>query len=178
MRVTSKQQMKQMLAAGEFGNVIQSWATYGEMVAAGYTGKVYVRSNLWSATNARMNEVPLEEVLPTLQRLGISPSTCRYFENPPNDQRLIQGEICYDPDITLTYSFIQAPLSDALKQESHHTHGATARAILRHYLRPNSLEWLEYLLETYDGAVVEFTEFVSPQGVLKDPLVIWEVRHF
>jgi hypothetical protein len=178
MKITSKQQMKRMLAAGEFGNAIRSWATYEEMVAAGYKGKVYVRSDLWSATNARMNEVPLEEVMPTLQRLGISPATCRYFENPPNDQRLIQGEICYNPDIALTYSFVQKPLSDALLQESHHVHGAAARAILQAYLRPESLEWLEHLLEVYDGAAVEFTEFRTPQGMLNQHLAIWEVRHF
>ncbi len=115
MRVTSKQQMKGMLVAGEFGNVIRSWATYDEMVKAGYRGRVYVRSNLWSAINTRMNEVPLEEVMATLQRHNIAPDTCRYFENPPNDQRVIQGEICNDPTLSLTYSLIQKPLSDALR---------------------------------------------------------------
>lgn len=178
MRITSKHQMKELLASGAFGNHIQSWATYDEMIAAGYTGRVYVRSDLWSATNARMNEVPLADVLPTLKRLGIDPRTCRFFENPPNHQRLIQGEVCYNPDICLTYSFVQRPLSDALAQESHHVHGASARAILRSYLRVESIEWLEHLLREFPDAAVEFTEFRTPQGVLREHLVIWEVRHF
>lgn len=178
MKITSKHQMKELLSSGVFGNHIQSWATYDEMIAAGHTGLVYVRSDLWSASNARMNEVPIAEVHDTLKRFRIDPKTCRFFEAPPNDQRLIQGEICYYPDIALTYSFVQRPLSDALKQESHHVSGASARAILRHYLHQESIEWLEHLLEKYQDAVVEFTEFRVPQGVLKECLVIWEVRHF
>lgn len=178
MLITSKVQMKRMLVAGEFGNTIRSWASYEEMVAAGYTGRVYVRSNLWSATNARMNEVPLNEVLSTLERLNIDPQTCRYFENPPNHQRVIQGEVCFDPGLSLTFSFVQKPLSDALAERSQHATGASARAVLRRFLSPDSITWLEYLLDTYEGAAVEFTEFSVPQGVLNDRLVIWEVRHF
>lgn len=178
MRIASKQQMKRMLAAGEFGNTLRSWASYEEMVASGYRGKVYVRSDLWSAINARMNEVPFEEVLSTLKKHEIDPATCRYFENPPNGQRIIQGEICQQPELFFTYSLLQKPLSDSLHLDPHHASGVAARLILRDYLRPESVEWLDHLLETYQDATIEFTEFRTPQGILNQHLVVWEVRHF
>jgi hypothetical protein len=178
MKITSKQQMKAMLSAGIFGNAIRSWATYEEMVRAGYAGPVYVRSDLWSATDRRMNEVPAADVPGTAQRLEIDLKTCRFYEAPPNHLRIIQGEVCYSPDLCLTYSLLQKPLSDALHDKSVHVDGVKARIVLRHFLRPESIDWLEYLLETYDRAAVEFTEFRVPQGMLSQHLVIWEVRNF
>jgi hypothetical protein len=176
-RVTNKSAMKRRLASGEFGNTVRQWPTLERMRADGYAGPVYVRTNVVSDAR-KMFEVPAADVEAIAHGHGVDLKGCHFYEAPPNDARVIQGEVYRSTfGLYLFYSLAKMPLRDALNTDGRHASPCAARAILDQYLSPESAEWVEMLLDRYDG-VVEFTEFNRRVGPLKKTLVVWEVRHY
>lgn len=171
--IRHKKQMKRMLAEGRFGNAMIQWATLREMQDSGYRGNVYVRTNV-AMDGLKAFEVPAEKV----PQLGVDFSTCHFYEAPPNDWRVIQGDVQRSASgLYLFYSTMKAPLRTAQTEEPQHAYGLTAEMLLREKLTPQSYDHLLGLTDKYDG-VVEFTEFCRPIGTDQRNLIVWEVRSY
>jgi hypothetical protein len=95
------------------------------------------------------------------------------------DCTIFQGEIAHGEWLyDLTYSLVNAPMREALKQQTLYAQGLKAKLLMEHYLDPGDLDWLLELLEIYDGHVIEFSHFAVPCGTLNRRMVIWECRAY
>lgn len=103
----------------------------------------------------------------------------------PEEKRTLQGEVFVSPwkGLTLGWSgelFSPYTCREEMRLPSgvvEHT-GATARAYLETFMDPVSYEWLQELLSTYDGAVVEFSSFSCGLGRFGWNTLFWEVRNY
>lgn len=99
----------------------------------------------------------------------------------PHDKNLIQGEVWQNTEhLWLTYStMVGNPMRDVLREEPRHATGLNAARILRHYLCPNSWEWLNQLLDNYPSHVIEFSTFSVEWGTIPHyNTVWWEIRNY
>jgi len=92
-----------------------------------------------------------------------------------------QGEVQRSVNwIDLTITTGRFPMREALLTDyTTLVQGLRAISLLRHFMDPPSYEWLEYLLDTYPGHVVEFSCFSRPWGTIPGMnTVFWEVRQY
>jgi hypothetical protein len=95
----------------------------------------------------------------------------------PEHEKVLQGEVCRQPDLQLFWSRNLEPMRAALALDGRQSHGLAALQILRSSLCPNSLDWMMFLLDAYPGHVVEFSSFRRYWGTLpRFNTVFWEVR--
>jgi len=168
--IKTKLQMKEMLARGCFGNTMRNWSSFDDLRSSGYSGFVYVR------TNRKMDKAYFEIPADQVAALDVDHNNCHYYESPANELRVFQGEIYRGTKgFYLQYSLAKKPLRDALNESPVHVFGASALAILRHFVP--SWDWLIELVDTHD-AIVEFSQFSEPVGVHQSGLVVWEVRNY
>lgn len=179
--IRNKQQMYSMLLAGRFGNFVRAWDTLPEVLASGYRGLVSLRSRERS-NPVRLYHVPIEELPATVTKLPPEHQRAGFVfsESPPDHKRTLQGELCRDESgYYLHYSFSPEPMRTALAQDGRHARGLTAKSLLETYLEPSDYDALQELLDDYPGAVIEFSAFTVPVGVIPHrKMVVWEVRHY
>ena len=96
----------------------------------------------------------------------------------PTELTMFQGEVMRSINsLELFYTTVAKPMRDALKERSRVVRGVTASLLLKHYLCPNSLEWLEHLLDSYPEHVVEFTTLSTNWGTVPGfNTLFWEIR--
>lgn len=98
----------------------------------------------------------------------------------PTKDTIIQGEVQRTTEgLYLWKSQEPLPMREALKKNSQHLTGLTARSFLETYMNGKSYEWLQYLLDEYLDHVVEFSTYEYCWGT--DPgfnTVFWEVRKY
>jgi hypothetical protein len=102
------------------------------------------------------------------------------FSEAINDSAItIQGEVQEGINgWDLRYSNDKVPMRKAM-DKCLHAKGLTARMMLEHHMDSASLDDLKDLLDTYPGAVVEFTTLSEDLGLVpRRNTVFWEVRHF
>ena len=81
--------------------------------------------------------------------------------------------------LKLTYTHIQKPMNQALKEETKHAKNLRAKIILQETMCGSSFADLEALLELYPTAVIEFSTYGINVGEIPGRnTVIWEVRDF
>jgi hypothetical protein len=175
--ITNKRQMQQLLASGRLGNAMRMWPNLEALQASGYDGLVYVRS-MQISNSDKLFEVPAAEVAERLNQRRIALASCRFYEAPLNELRVIQGEFCHLPPYYLNYTMAHEPLRTALERDSRHAYGSEALGILRHYCDPADYDWLHELLDVYPGHVIEFSVLRQRVGTLRRRMVIWEVRSY
>lgn len=173
--------MYSMLMGGRFGNFVRAWDSLPEVLASDYRGLVSLRSRERS-NPVRLYHVPVDALEATV---GAQPQASRaagfvFSESPPDHKRSIQGELMRDEaGYYLHYSFAPEPMRIALEQDGRHARGLQAKLILEKYLEPSDYDALQDLLDEYPGAVIEFTGFTVPVGVIPHrKMVVWEVRHY
>ena len=169
----SKPNFYKRYLAGEFGNRPLAWDSGAAMWASGHRGLCTLRG--WDPDSKQ-----------SVRKYGVSAEEARYakcpvHETPPDDKLVFQGECCrlYD-GLHLTYS-VEKNIPNQLAVRHHstrHFRGAAALHELTRLMDPVSREHLDYLLDTYENAVVEFSTFSVPVGVLDLPTVFWEVRGY
>ena len=166
---------------GEFGNRSPTWDTLAEYQASNYQGLIHIRNRV--AAGPTWYDVPAAEVTAKwieIVRDGVTPETLYLSAMAPTDKTIIQGEIqrtvC---GLTLTYSTVKKPMRIALAEETLLAYGLGAKFTISKHLCDNSYDWLLYLLDTYDGHVVEFSTYSTCWGTLPHyNTVFWEVRKY
>lgn len=175
--IGTKQKMYSLLEAGRFGNYPRMWSSVQSILDSGFNGKISIRSKD-IANPVRLYHVPVHE-LPS--RIAALPDSQRYSgltftEAPPDEYRVVQGE--WD-GYNFDYTFAPHPMKIAFEHQRLHANGPKARWLLKGFLEPNDLDWLESLIQDFPGSVVEFSAFSVPVGVIRSSKVIyWEVRNY
>lgn len=191
--VNSKADFYPRFIANEFGNRGPIWETAEHwlddltldmsdeefLVAA---DKLYhLRSN--TAGGATVYNLAASQVIPTILKLGkqYPAEKFRVAEMAPHEHNLIQGEVCRSlTGLSLFYSLSpDVPMREALAKGGQTATGLSALMLLQYYVCPESYEWINYLLDSYPGHVVEFSTFSRDWGTIKNRnTVIWEVRNY
>jgi hypothetical protein len=178
IQIPDKRTMYDLLKRGVLGNAVRHWASLEAMLADPYSGEVGLRSTeigdpwgLYHTSKAAIVEA--------LAARGHDGRNLEFYESPPDDCRRIQGELMRGPGgHHFRYTFAPGAMRLALRESELHAAGLEADLLLRQHCDPGCYDWLMELLDTYDGAVVEFTSYSIPVGMLEQPWLIWEVRHY
>ena len=168
--------MYRLVKEGRLGNYPRAWSTIDAVEQSGFDGLVSLRS-LERSSPLKLYHVPAKSLRCTLADVPqcLLDRGVTYCEAPPDDKRTIQGE--YDGE-NLFYSFDPTPMRIALERSGKQVHGLTARLLLRHYLDPADLDWLDALIEQYPDHVIEFSGFRVRCGTLNTRMIVWEVRAY
>lgn len=164
-------------AAGEFGNHAPTWETLIEFAASRYRGLVHLRNRVAGGE--------------TFYNLDDFEALCKWasFKDPsqfycsamaPTHLTLIQGEVQRGLwGLDLVYSTVRLPMRDSLRVGMRIAQGLTADVLLRKYMNQQSYEWLQYLLDEYEGHVTEFSVYDCEWGTVPGyNTVFWEVRMY
>jgi hypothetical protein len=183
--VLTKKDFVRRYAAGEFGNASPTWNTIEEFNRSGYTGLVHLRNRVaggptWYDTKAGHVDGLFHSLTYGAEPL-VKPEDIYFSGMAPTAATQIQGEVMQSPaGLYLYYTRVAKPMRDALREHSAEAVGIMAAHLLRHYLCPNSLEWMHTLLDRYPYHVVEFSTYSTKWGTLapKFNTVFWEVRAY
>ena len=178
-KILNKQTMYALQRAGRLGNAPRSWANFQEMRDSGYTGNVWVRS-LVIDRPFRLSEVSPVVALTFLMQHSIEPGQYTIGEAPSNSKRTVQGELMRCPGgYYLYYTTLKKPMRPALEEGGRHAVGICALTIMQTMVDPASWDDIQELLDTYDGATIEFSSFSVPVGTMPTRnTLVWEVRHY
>ncbi len=196
--VLTKKDFVRRYAAGEFGNASPTWNGYLDWYYdCCYEGTHYVKKSREGLYHIR-NRVAGAETwysIPAGAPLGDSnlwqcwyevatkkyaPSQLYISLMAPTEKTLIQGEVMRGEwGLDLTYTTVAKPMRDALAERTQTARGIIASSILSRFLCPNSLTWLEHLLDEYPDHVVEFSTFSCNWGTVPGyNTVYWECRKY
>lgn len=191
--VLSKADFVRRYQAGEFGNASPTWSNLDAFISMGANlGRKrgwpeFTPSREWPERFHLRNRVAGGA---THYNLYWSECVSKWNEQKdkkgwyasqmcPHDKGTIQGEVLRTEEgLYLYYTSARKPMREALAEGGKEARGIIAVSLLRHYLCPNSYEWLEVLLDRYPDHAVEFTSFEVQWGTLLGfNTVFWEVRH-
>lgn len=188
--VLSKADFVGRYAAGEFGNASPTWRDYRhwDMYRHRHDGrKFHIRNRVAGGpTYYNLDPVSVHSWWRQLvDNEGVLEESLYISEMCPTERTLFQGEVKQtEPHsgrcgLDLLYTTVAKPMRDALAEKSQATSGIIASLLLRHYLCPNSYEWLTFLLEAYPYHVVEFTTLSTQWGTVPGyNTLFWEVRQY
>lgn len=164
---------------GRFGNASLTWDSYRDYIKSKYNGLVHFRNRM-KGGDTFYNKGPLSAR--RLARLLMDMGTIdNYYISAmaPHRLNLIQGEVQETPrGLGLFYSQAYGlPMRDALTEDGRQVYGLEAVGLLKANLCARSYDWLQVLLDEYEGHVVEFSTFSRQWGTLPGfNTVFWEVR--
>jgi len=172
--VLTKQDFVHRYQMGEFGNHSPTWDSLQKFIP--YSGLVHLRNRVAGGE--------------TYYNLSYSQACIKWSSLPnqkdwyvsamaPTELTLIQGEVCRQVGgLYLRYNdWVRRPMREALAQCQIHVVGLTAKLTLQHYLCSRSYDWLEYLLDTYQNHIIEFSAYGVDWGTVPGVnTVFWEVR--
>lgn len=181
--IKSKAEMYDLYHAGAFGNRLATWASIADFKTSGVARPVTMRykgesGGKWVAYGVDPSDVPA--VASKWEAEGANLNLVTLNEAAPDHLLICQGEVMrsaahYD----LRYSTAPLPMRQALATTQRHATGLVALSILNHFLDASSLSDLHWLLDEYDGAVVEFSTWATDIGCIPHRnTVFWEVRHY
>jgi len=183
----------------EFGNHSPTWHTLEEFLDYKYppgmslnVGLCHIRNRIvGSPTWYNVLGFEVEHRWKQLIVKGANPKNLYISLMAPTHLTLLQGEVMrqtgvmgpygmeHSPGLYLHYSQVRKPMREALAESSNNAFGTVADAILTTYLCPNSREWLNVLLDRYEGHVVEFSTYEQNWGTLPNyNTVFWEIRNY
>lgn len=180
--VLTKRDFVRRFMLGEFGNKGPNWDTLEEYEASGYTGLVHLRNRIaggptWYDIESRQVSAMYRHVL----NIGVVSAKNLYLAGmAPTHETLFQGEVQQsERGLDLYFSTVRKPMRDSLREGGQQVSGILSTVLLRHYLCPNSLDWLYTLLERYPLHVIEFSTYAVNWGTLPHfNTVFWEVRRY
>ena len=180
--VLTKKDFVRRYEMGEFGNKSPTWNTLQEFLKTKLqrTDKlVHIRNRVaggptWYDITANCVELWTQRIVDS----GKAKLNDLYFSlMAPTHLTLIQGEVqqsCQHLD--LYYSMVKLPMRQSLIEGGKQVSGLRAKLILELYLDTPSLEWLNYLLQSYHAHVIEFSTYQRRWGTHNWNTVFWEVR--
>lgn len=174
--VLTKRDFVRRFQRGEFGNRNLVWDTLDEYLESGYKGLIHFRNRI--AGGPTIYNVPRERAL-DLWKEQRGNGDWYFAAMAPHNKNLIQGEVQRTHvGLELWYSTERGlPMRDALGSSGQRAYGIIGVSLLKSLMCPNSYEWLNVLLDRYDGHVVEFSTFSCEWGTIEGfNSVFWEVR--
>lgn len=166
----------------EFGNMSPSWGTIGEFLEDCHKFQddlIHIRNrqaggDTWYDIKPR-NVAGLWE---RIMRGAITADNLYISLMAPTDKTLIQGEVQQGTTgIEIYVTTVAKPMREALVQRGESSNGIVALTTLKHFLCPNSMEWMYVLLDRYPEHVVEFSTYTKCWGTLPNyNTVFWEIR--
>lgn len=174
--VLTKVDFSRRYAAGEFGNASPTWHDLDAFVVSEYSGLVHLRNRVAGGATY-YNQTPGEAE--NLWRSQNDRTMWYCSAMAPSKKTTFQGEVIQLPSgLELTYTTVAKPMRDALRERTQYASRLVARLLLEHYMDPVDYDWLQVLLERYDGHVVEFSCYSVSFGTLGRRTVIWECRMY
>lgn len=177
--ITEKKQMYELLQAGMLGNRVPIWFDLQQWRQDTDDGK----GELWALRSMRKSDkaklrlgLAPSEVIPTANQLFPAGG----FNVSPVYNEFMTARI----DVALTEAdpaglYVYWTQDKTLRNGWQHSHGVTARMLLRQHLWPSDLDCLDELLELYPDHVVELSAFERAVGVVPcRNTVTWEVRRY
>ena len=168
---------------GEFGNRTPTWDNISDYVQEkdNFNKLFHIRNRIKGA--ATWYNIAARNVLSVWEkalRAGYKPSDLYISQMAPTDKTLIQGEIQQTPaGIALFHTCVKLPMREALALNSHQDYGIIALETLRHFMCVGSFEWMETLLDRYEGHVIEFSTYSVNFGTIPGRnTCFWEVRDY
>lgn len=184
--VCTKQDFARRYQAGEFGNRSPTWDSLEHMEREGILE--YARPNTLFHVRNRIPgdktwyNVSVEDLADTWHSAAelVSEKMLYVSEMAPTSRTLIQGEVQRQArGLHLRYTRVRKPMREALLSHQDHQWGLVAKLLLEKYLDQKSIEWMWYLLDTYDNHVVEFSTYGRCWGTVPGMnTVFWEVRNY
>lgn len=176
---------------GEFGNASPTWNGYEEWWEDwqydGWENRLYhIRNRVAGGpTWYNVSGDDLAVAWNNLLSQGVPPQDLYISEMAPHGSNLLQGEVQrlasrLSSGLYLRYSkLVGLPMREALLNGEKHAYRLEAKGLLLSALDVRSYEWLEYLLDEYDGHTVEFSTFARAWGTIPGyNTVFWEVRNY
>lgn len=164
----------------EFGNRPRTWSTWPQLRDSDYLGNVTIRDLIpGGPCHYGISSVDLREGnLPN----NLDINKVRFNESMPDDRLVIQGNVTIDEHgLLLEYSRLpNIGHRDAVRQPNlQQARGLLATSLLNTLLFPTSHDDLKELLEEYRDAIIEFSSYSIPVGLLPHRnTVFWEVRNY
>lgn len=179
MQIRTKQEFYRHFQAGRFGNHGPMWNTIDEWDQSGYPGLIAIRSKV--PRGRCIYDIPRERVRAVYadMRQQYQPNQLHFSAMAPDDRLTLQGEVGLTPrGVELHYSRVPGlNMRVAMSRSLNFARGLTAVAMLRHFMDAGSYDWLQSLFIDFPGAVVEFTSYEIPWGVVRGAnTVFWECR--
>jgi hypothetical protein len=178
--VLSKRDFVKRFREGEFGNASLTWDSLEDFEKSrGYWNSAFFHIRNRVAGGSTHYNI-LYTALPQKWAELKDPDQWYISAMAPHDKTLIQGEVMEtEKGLSLYYSDVNyKPMREALAEKATTVSGIISISLLRHYLCPNSYDWLMELIRRYPSHVIEFSTFSCKWGTLY-PLfntVFWEVR--
>lgn len=172
---------------GEFGNRAPTWNGISEFLRG---DPPYKSSDLIHLRNRKaggptwydVKAEDVEEVYMQIVNTKLAePQDIYLSAMAPTPDTLFQGEIFLRDDgiLNLFASTVAKPMRESLKEGGKSYEGIIAWLLLKHFLCPNSQEWILELLRRYPGHVIEFSTYAKRWGTLSNfNTVFWEVRNY
>ena len=173
--VHSKLEFINRFLEGEFGNRTETWTSPDSYKKSGYASLVCLRSKV--PGGLCLYDLEPKAALIHWEIFGQS----HYLSAmAPNHLTTFQGEVVQAlKSLDLQFSTAKLPMREALAFSSENVHGAVASLLLQYYLNPQSMDWLNHLLDTYPGHAIEFSCFSVNLGILPGfNTLFWEVRRY
>lgn len=176
--VLTKRDFTERFIRSEFGNHSPTWGTLTKFLADDPPDVLYHLRNRVAGGETFYN-TPRRHV-EEVWRSRADPSSwyCSRMVPPEVEQTLkIQGEVQQGPwGLDLLYTTIKKPMRWALAEWSQRLVGLQARLLLQSKMEVSSWEWLNHLLEEYEGHIVEFSTYGISWGTLNQSTIWWECR--
>lgn len=165
--------------SGEFGNHSSTWNTVEEWgkCCHSFNDRFHIRSRLVGGPGTyNVKALAVEWEWSKLKE----PKDSYISSMAPHHKNLIQGELLVDAGWYLTYSDEpDLPMRDALAKSTKTATGIMALALVRSVCNPTSWDWLQVLIERYEGHCIEFSAFRCNWGTIPNENVVWwEIRKY
>lgn len=182
--ITSKLQSVALFKQGFFGNKVQQWDTYNQLMKSEYAGKVTIRQKkrAYGGRGVSIFGVQKQAVrrqIEALRRRNVSEDTLYFNEALEPKYVVLQGELMRtERGLYLYGSTEQDHMHLSLQKNPLHLLGLECIMLLKRFVCERGLECIMELLERFKDHVVEFTSCSKSWGDLGWRTVIWEVRKF
>jgi hypothetical protein len=181
MEIRTKAKFFELWNAGVLGFKLRTWDTVEAARAANPAPGIIGFRQIGKSGGGKLDIVPfskLDETADAWRREGRIYMIC---EAAPDEKGTIQGEICRGPfgwagimGFSRGLRMRDAIAQGLLTPRS----GAVARALVRRFMSPASLDDLDAILDLYPDAAVEFTCYGDHNFERGRNTIFWEVRNY
>lgn len=183
---TTKAENYELYHKGYYGNHLAFWPSLNAFSLDTWDQRVPVALRTSFTPGIRLPhycQPTLPEEVFTLANqwieLGVPRESIVLNEIGPGEFIAIQGEVMLSPNgMDLRYSTEKLLMRQALAKSQKHVSGLVAQQTLLAFLDPTSYDNLQRLFDDFPDAIIEFSTYSKPVGVLQNNTVIWEVRNY
>lgn len=183
--VLTKLDFVKRYAANEFGNRSPTWDTLFDWcegtMAEDNLALYHIRNRVAGAMT--WYDVPKWAMAETWEvaTKQFDPELLYISAMAPTHLTVLQGEVFVNGlgQLSLYYSKVKKPMRDSLVEGGKQVSGLLATKLIDAVMNYRSHSWLNYLLQSYPGHVVEFSSYSRCWGTVPGMnTVFWEVRNY